>query len=123
MLTGGGVVGLTGDLGAGKTVIASGIFRGAGLPAGVAVSSPSFTIINMYPGRRPMYHVDLYRLASAVEALDAGVAELWEGGEGGLVVVEWFEKFPQIRPKNYVAITMDIIGKNERKLKFSCEGE
>ncbi|MFH1436017.1 MAG: tRNA (adenosine(37)-N6)-threonylcarbamoyltransferase complex ATPase subunit type 1 TsaE [Pseudomonadota bacterium] len=123
MMAGGGVVGLTGDLGAGKTVIASGIFRGAGLPEGVAVTSPSFTIINMYPGRRPMYHVDLYRLSSAVEALEAGVAELWEGGDGSLVVVEWFEKFPEIRPPGYMAVTMDIVGQNERKLKFYYEGE
>ena len=123
MMAGGGVVGLTGDLGAGKTVIASGIFRGAGLPSKVAVTSPSFTIINMYPGRLPMCHVDLYRLGSAAEALDAGVAELWEDGDKGLVVVEWFEKFPEIRPKRYVAVSMDIIGKNERKLRFFYEGE
>jgi len=116
MLAGGGVAGLTGDLGAGKTVIASGIFRGAGLAPDVAVTSPTFTLVNVYPGPVEMYHVDLYRLRTGREAVHAGITELWDEG-GGLVVVEWFEKFPELWPEVYLKVEIEIAGKRERRIR------
>ena len=87
------VVGLTGELGAGKTVLARALLRGAGLDASIAVTSPTFTLMNRYPGPVPLYHVDLYRLESPRDAFSAGIEEVILDPEGGLVVVEWFEKF------------------------------
>jgi len=79
---------LHGELGAGKTTFVRGLASGIGVdPA--RVSSPTFTLIQEYRGRVPLYHVDLYRISGA-EADDLGLEELFAGG--GLVAVEWAEK-------------------------------
>jgi tRNA threonylcarbamoyladenosine biosynthesis protein TsaE len=117
-LGGAGVVGLCGGLGSGKTVLASGIFRGAGLPAHVRVTSPTFTLLNVYRGPREMYHVDFYRLDSPGEAVDAGLTELWDGAVESLVVIEWFEKFPELWPREFLRIDIRITGERTRSLKL-----
>jgi tRNA threonylcarbamoyladenosine biosynthesis protein TsaE len=78
------VVLLSGELGAGKTVFAKGLAAGAGVVAIDRVSSPSFTLVNIYEGRWPVFHIDLYRLEREAEILDLG----WEDylGEGVVVV-------------------------------------
>jgi len=83
------VVLLEGELGAGKTVFARGIAAGLGLKDLTQVCSPSYTLINVYPARVPIYHMDLYRLNRASEILDLG----WEEYLGeGVIVVEWSER-------------------------------
>jgi tRNA threonylcarbamoyladenosine biosynthesis protein TsaE len=85
------VVFLIGELGAGKTVFAKGIASGLGLKDTRQVCSPSFTILNIYQARVPIFHFDLYRLESEADILDLG----WEDYlERGVVVVEWAEKIP-----------------------------
>ncbi len=85
------VVLLTGELGAGKTVFAKGLAAGAGVENVDRVCSPSFTLVNIYEGRRRVFHIDLYRLERPDEILDLG----WEDMLGqGIVVVEWAEKLP-----------------------------
>ena len=69
----GDVLCLWGDLGAGKTVFAKGF--GAGLGVRDTISSPSFVLMGEYANRLPLFHIDLYRLASAVEALDGGLLD------------------------------------------------
>ena len=89
--TGKEIVLLTGPLGAGKTVFAKGIAAGAGVKSPHEVTSPSFTLLNVYAGRFRVYHFDLYRLERSAEILDLG----WEDYLGeGLVLVEWAEKLP-----------------------------
>lgn len=112
------VVGLTGKLGAGKTKIAGGIFRGAGLPSTISVTSPTFTVINPYLGPIPMYHVDFFRLNSPSEAVEAGVEEIIHE-EQGLIVIEWFEKFPSLYPESYIKVGISIIGEKRRKIDIS----
>lgn len=121
LLRAGGVVGLTGDLGAGKTVLASGIFNGAGMARKARVTSPTFTLVNVYPGPVELYHVDLYRLGSSAEAVEAGITELWEH-EGAVVVVEWFEKFPELWPEAFIGVRIHILGGRERRIAFSFHG-
>ena len=83
------VVLLVGELGAGKTVFAKGLAAGAGVADINRVSSPTFTLINVYEGRHRVFHIDLYRLERAAEIADLG----WEDMLGqGLVIVEWAEK-------------------------------
>jgi len=84
------VVLLTGELGAGKTVFAKGLAAGLGVAEPDRVASPSFTLVNIYRGRRgPVFHIDLYRLERDAEIADLG----WEDMLGqGVVVVEWAEK-------------------------------
>ncbi len=85
------VVLLFGDLGAGKTAFTKGLAAGCGVKDTRQVTSPSFTLVNIYEGRFPVFHLDLYRLDSAAEISDLG----WEDYLGcGVVVVEWAEKLP-----------------------------
>lgn len=83
------VVLLEGELGAGKTVFAKGIAAGLGLKDVHQVCSPSFTLVNIYQAKYPIYHIDLYRLNRDSEILDIG----WEDYLGqGIIIVEWGEK-------------------------------
>ena len=92
------VVFLEGELGAGKTVFAKGIASGLGMKDTRRVCSPTFTIMNIYRARFPIFHFDLYRLEKSSDILDLG----WEDYlEKGVVLVEWAERidfdYPAIR--------------------------
>ncbi len=85
------VVLLSGELGAGKTIFAKGIAAGLGMKNWALVCSPSFTIMNIYEARYPIFHFDLYRLEKAGDILDLG----WEDYlDRGVVIVEWGERIP-----------------------------
>lgn len=93
--SGGEVIGLCGDLGAGKTHLAKGIAEGLG--SGEAVSSPTFSLVQEYGGGRlRMAHFDFYRVGSADELLELGWDEYLE--DCGVVVVEWADRFPELMP-------------------------
>lgn len=93
----GWVIGLTGDLGAGKTQLVRGLARGLGVTA--RVHSPTFVLVNEYGGGRlPLFHLDLYRLETAAAIAAAGLEEYGAKPEG-VVVIEWVERWPeQLRP-------------------------
>ncbi|VAW38124.1 tRNA threonylcarbamoyladenosine biosynthesis protein TsaE [hydrothermal vent metagenome] len=109
-LSAGSVVALSGELGAGKTVLARGIARGLGVEG--YLKSPSFTIVNEYrEGRLPLYHIDLYRLsegaqdASAeVQADELGLEEYLYGD--GVCVIEWAERALSLIPDEAVRVTI-----------------
>ena len=83
------VVLLTGELGAGKTVFAKGLAAGLGFRETRLVCSPTYTLLNIYQGRCPIYHFDLYRVDKEADIRDLG----WEDYLGsGVVIVEWAEK-------------------------------
>ncbi len=84
----GDIVLLYGDLGSGKTTLTQGICRGLGMKD--YIRSPTFTLINEYQGRTPIYHVDLYRLESFKEIEALGLEEVFFGN--GISIVEWAEK-------------------------------
>jgi tRNA threonylcarbamoyladenosine biosynthesis protein TsaE len=105
------VVLLTGELGAGKTVFAKGIAAGAGVADPRRVSSPSFTLVNIYEGRHRVFHIDLYRLVREPEIADLG----WEDMLGqGIVVVEWAEKLTF--PVDGIRVRIDTAGDDERRI-------
>ena len=102
---------LIGELGAGKTVFAKGIAAGAGVADPGRVSSPSFTLVNIYDGRHPVYHIDLYRLEREAEIADLG----WEDMLGrGIVVVEWAEKLTF--PVDGIVVRIETTGDDERRI-------
>jgi tRNA threonylcarbamoyladenosine biosynthesis protein TsaE len=112
-LVAGDVVALVGELGAGKTAFVQGLARGLGITGRVA--SPSFTIVNEHAARVPLYHVDFYRLESFDELADIGFDEYF--GLGGVVVVEWADRFPRALPDERLDVRIEITGPNERRLQ------
>lgn len=91
----GDLVALIGDLGTGKTCLTQGIARGVGVDPNQIVNSPSYTLINEYAGKIPIYHVDLYRLQNHDELLDLGLDEYMEGN--GICIIEWAEKLGSLK--------------------------
>lgn len=113
------VVLLQGELGAGKTVFARGLASGLGVKDLSEVCSPSFTLVNIYQGRCPIYHIDLYRLDREEDILNLG----WEDYLGkGVIIVEWGEKvsFDFGQPVYYVEIEID--SQERRKISVSVRG-
>jgi tRNA threonylcarbamoyladenosine biosynthesis protein TsaE len=109
------VVLLTGELGAGKTVFAKGVAAGVGVTNTDRVSSPSFTLVNIYEGRYRVFHIDLYRLEKEAEILDLG----WEDFlDEGIVLVEWAEKLTW--PLDGIRVRIEVEGDDERRITVSA---
>ena len=102
---------LYGDLGAGKTVFVRGLAEGLGIDPR-EVSSPTFTLVQEYRGRVPLYHADLYRVSGAVEASDLGLEEFAESG--GVVAVEWAERLGAAAGNAYEVRIEDAGGDDRR---------
>ncbi|MCJ7507375.1 MAG: tRNA (adenosine(37)-N6)-threonylcarbamoyltransferase complex ATPase subunit type 1 TsaE [candidate division Zixibacteria bacterium] len=109
----GDVVALIGPLGSGKTCLVQGICAGLGVRE--IVTSPSFVIINQYPGRFWVYHFDLYRLKNKKELVDLGYEEFFY--DSGICIIEWAEKIKELLPKKRIEISLNIISKSERRIK------
>ncbi|MBT5471134.1 MAG: tRNA (adenosine(37)-N6)-threonylcarbamoyltransferase complex ATPase subunit type 1 TsaE [Nitrospina sp.] len=86
----GDLVLLFGDLGAGKTCLTQGICRGAGLDNESYIRSPTFTLINEYQGKIPIFHIDLYRLETENEIINLGLEEIIYSK--AITIIEWSEK-------------------------------
>jgi tRNA threonylcarbamoyladenosine biosynthesis protein TsaE len=112
LLSGGDVVVLTGDLGAGKTTFV----QGAALALGVTdpVASPTFTLVRQYRGARPIYHVDVYRLNRIQEVIDLGVEELFD--PDGVTFVEWGDVIEGLLPQSYLEVEMWVRPEDEGRL-------
>lgn len=114
-LNAGDVVALTGDLGAGKTAFVQGIAFGMGIRG--RVTSPTFTIVNEYEGPIPLFHVDFYRLEHAAELINIGFEEYFE--RGGVVVVEWAERFVDALPADRLDVRIEITGPESRRFHLA----
>ena len=119
-LRAGDVVALVGELGAGKTQFIKGLAAGAGVGKPTYVSSPSFTLINEYPGKVPFYHIDLFRLESQKEAEGLGLEDYLHGG--GITAIEWADKIPSLLPGEMLSIHMVYTGKNTRSIEMTGKG-
>jgi tRNA threonylcarbamoyladenosine biosynthesis protein TsaE len=110
------IVGLKGDLGAGKTQFVRGV--AAGLGATDRVHSPTFALINEYvTGRLPIFHIDLYRLETAEAILSAGLEDFFQQTEG-VTLIEWFERLEAANMRNIAncILRFEVTGENERKI-------
>ena len=105
MLRCGDVVVLSGDLGAGKTVLAKGIAP-PGLGVTEPVVSPTFTIVREYEGDVPLLHLDVYRLDHLQEVIDLGLDELLDGH--AVTVVEWGEAVSALLPPDRLEVVLTV---------------
>ena len=113
-LRAGAVVALYGDLGAGKTAFVRGMARGLGIRE--SVTSPTFTIVNEYPGDPALFHFDMYRLKNAEELYGIG----WEDylDRNGICVTEWSERIEEALPENAVRVTIQRLSDTERSVRI-----
>ena len=116
-LQAGDVVALIGEIGAGKTCLTQGIARGLGIPEGLRITSPTFTLINEYHGRVILYHMDMYRLATVKDLEDTGYEACFH--DKGVVVIEWAEKIREVLPGEIFVVSMIYMGDNERKITLT----
>ncbi len=120
-LRAGHVVGLVGSLGAGKTCFVQGVALGLGVDPRSYVNSPTFTLINEYQGRIPLYHIDLYRLSDPEELEEIGLDHYYRGE--GACLVEWFDRFPADLPPAYLSIEISVTGDVSRQFEVHAVGE
>ncbi|WP_397361769.1 tRNA (adenosine(37)-N6)-threonylcarbamoyltransferase complex ATPase subunit type 1 TsaE [Paenibacillus sp.] len=116
--TAGMVIGLDGDLGAGKTAFSQRYARHLGVKG--IVNSPTFTIIKEYEGRLPLYHMDVYRI-SLQEADELGLDEYFYGQ--GVCLVEWSSIITDLMPPRHMHIYMETVGLDERIITVTGIGE
>lgn len=122
----GWVIGLSGDLGAGKTQLVKGLARGLGITA--RVSSPTFALVNLYEGGRlPLNHLDLYRLETPEQVRGAGLEEFFS--PAGVSVVEWVERWwpeteplPGRGPGRLRRVWMEVVRETERRIRYEDFG-
>jgi tRNA threonylcarbamoyladenosine biosynthesis protein TsaE len=108
----GDLVCVWGDLGAGKTQLAKGFARGLGIDA--TITSPTFVLMAEYAGRLPLFHVDLYRLADAADALAGGVID--DRQADGLTVVEWPDRMGNVLPASRLDVRIEGSGDDPRAI-------
>lgn len=114
----GDCVALQGELGAGKTCLTQGIAGGLGVPDCYVVASPTFTLINEYPGKEAaLFHLDVYRLTGDADLEEIGYREYL--ARGGVLVIEWAEKIPGSIPDRALWVTLSYLDENSRKIVMS----
>ena len=116
----GDVLGLVGELGAGKTALVKGLAEGLGIDP-THVASPTFTLVNEHRhGRIPLHHVDLYRLERADDLIELGLEEL-VGGEG-VCAIEWIDRFPTVGGDDWLEVRIEFAAEDAREVRLLPHG-
>ena len=113
----GDVVALCGELGSGKTWFTKGIAIGLGIAPNIIVTSPSFALVNEYPGKTTLFHMDVYRLESLSELFAAGLDEYLYSDD--VAVLEWADRWPEILPEESIRVELLILDEHSRRITFS----
>ena len=114
----GWVIGLDGDLGAGKTQLVKGIASGLGIDE--PVNSPTFTLVCEYEGPTKLNHLDFYRLQNDDQIIAAGLEPYLS--PKGVTVIEWFSRWTGPRPEKFRHATLTQTGENERRIEYEDSG-
>ena len=120
MASAGDFIALTGELGSGKTRFAQGVAVGLGIDPAVPVTSPTYTLMNMYAGRLPFYHFDLYRLTGDQDVAELGFEEYFYGS--GVCIVEWAERLNHLIPEERLSVVFTSLGDTVRSISFESHG-
>jgi tRNA threonylcarbamoyladenosine biosynthesis protein TsaE len=115
----GDIICLSGDLGAGKTTLVKGLASGLRIKED-HVNSPTFVLLNIYEGKLPLFHFDLYRMNSTAEILEIGYEEFFYGQ--GVAVIEWAERLDDLMPKEYLSIELIHKGEDTRDIVIHSKG-
>ena len=111
---------LSGDLGSGKTVFVQGLAGGLDVPSEFYITSPTFTLVNEYPGRLHLFHIDLYRLDHHGDLDDIGLYDILS--QKAVVAIEWAEKLPDDLMATGLALSFGIINDKTRKINVIAYG-
>ncbi len=118
-LRAGDVLALVGPLGAGKTTFVQGLARGLEVPPERHVASPTFALVNEHPGRVPLVHADLYRIADPRELDELGLVDAFDRAA---VAIEWLDRFPEAAPNERLAIEIAVSADGGRRIVFRATG-
>ena len=120
LLKGGEIVGLIGELGTGKTCFVRGLAKGLEVSPDAWIRSPTFTLINEYHGRLPIYHIDLYRVGTRDELEGLNLREYLFSD--GVTVIEWFEHLPAGEVDEYLEVKFAYANGTKRELALKSHG-
>jgi len=121
LLKGGEIIALIGELGAGKTCFVRGVTQGLEVGKEAWIRSPSFTLINEYHGRLPVYHIDLYRVEGRAQLEGLNLREYLYSD--GVSLIEWFEHLPADEVDEFLEIRLGYVDGNRRQLTFGPHGQ
>ena len=121
LLEGGEIIALIGELGAGKTCFVRGVTQGLEVGKDAWIRSPSFTLINEYQGRFPVYHIDLYRIEGRAQLEGLNLREYLYSD--GVSLIEWFEHLPADEVDEFLEVKASYVDDNRRQLTFSPHGQ
>lgn len=113
-------VALHGELGSGKTCFTRGLVSAAAPESLHLVASPTFAIMNVYTGTKPVYHFDFYRLSGENEIFELGFEEYLQGD--GICVAEWSERLGNLLPRDHISVTFKHAGLDSREISFAALG-
>jgi tRNA threonylcarbamoyladenosine biosynthesis protein TsaE len=121
LLIPGDIVPLRGELGGGKTCFVRGIVAATTPESLNMVASPTFAILNEYPGSLPVFHYDCYRLRGCDDAIDLGLEEHLYGN--GICLIEWPDRIADMLPENRLEIQFEYCGDTQRRITFLPYGD
>jgi tRNA threonylcarbamoyladenosine biosynthesis protein TsaE len=115
------MIGLSGELGSGKTSFVQGLARGLDVPGNYYITSPTYSIIHEYPGRIPLFHIDLYRIRVKDEIFETGLYEMLD--RFGIFAIEWPDFVINDLGADFLSIHFEIIDDDTRKIRIAAHGE
>jgi tRNA threonylcarbamoyladenosine biosynthesis protein TsaE len=121
LLKRGEIIALIGELGAGKTCFVRGVTQGLEVGKEAWIRSPSFTLINEYHGRLPVYHIDLYRVEGRAQLEGLNLREYLYSD--GVSLIEWFEHLPSDEVEEFLEVRIAYVDSARRKLTFTPYAE
>ena len=114
------IIALSGGLGSGKTAFIQGLARGLDVSEKYYITSPTFTLINEYPGRHPLFHVDLYRIEHLAELEEIGLEEVL--CKDAVIAIEWAERLSSEPLSSHLKLNLKIISENVRQIEMFAYG-
>jgi len=115
------MIGLSGELGSGKTSFVQGLARGLDVPENYYITSPTYSIIHEYPGRIPLFHIDLYRIREKDGIYETGLYEMLD--RFGIFAIEWPDFVINDLGEDFLSIHFEFAGDDAREICIAANGE